>query len=151
MRTVKNILDSKSKMENIIQPHAKVIYALNYLKTVDLSYLVVMDEKKFCGIFSERDYARNVILQGRASNTTSVSEVMTTGLPKVYLNETVEHCMNTMNANRTRYLLAYDQDNFQGVITIHDLLRQVISNKEMVFDQSITERLLDQDESGKIF
>jgi CBS domain-containing protein len=152
MRTVKNILDSKSKMENIIQPHAKVIYALNYLKTVDLSYLVVMDEQEFKGIFSERDYARNVILQGRASNTTDVGEVMTVGLPKVYLDDTVEQCMNTMNANKTRYLLAYNEkEKFQGVITIHDLLRQVISNKEMVFDQTLTNRLLDQDESGKIF
>lgn len=151
MRTVKNILDNKHKLDNVIQPHAKVIYALNFLKTVDLSYLVVMDDDKFCGIFSERDYARKVILQGRASNTTAVSEVMTTNLPKVDLTETVEQCMHNMIDNKTRYLLAYDNDNFQGVVTIHDLIRQAMSNKEMVFDDTLAGKLLDDDESGKIF
>src|ERR1700750_1639222 len=126
MRTVKNILDSKAKPANIIGPDVLVIDALSQLDSVNLSYLIVMEGDRYKGIFSERDYSRNVILKGRHSNSTTVAEVMTTDLPKVQLPDTVEHCMNTMNANRTRYLLAYDADNqFAGVITIHDLLRQV--------------------------
>ena len=104
------------------------------------------------GIFSERDYSRNVILKGRASNTTTVGEVMTTDLPVVHYTDTVEQCMNTMNVNKTRYLLAYDaHEKFGGVITIHDLLRQVIANREDVFDSSAAQRLIDSDESGHIY
>jgi len=151
MRTVDDILGSKPEPDNIISPDALVIDALNMLNSVNLSYLIVMEGKEYKGIFSERDYSRNVILKGRASNSTTVAEVMTTDLPIVQLADTVEHCMKTMNANRTRYLLAYDTDNhFEGVITIHDLLRQVISSREDVFD-SAAQQWLDQDESGDIY
>ncbi|MFL5772519.1 MAG: CBS domain-containing protein [Flavisolibacter sp.] len=151
MRTVKNILASKPKPANIVSPDMLVIDALNQLENVNLSYLIVKEGDSFQGIFSERDYSRNVILKGRASNSTTVGEVMTTDLPKVQLPDTVEHCMKTMNTNRTRYLLAYDADNhFAGVITIHDLLRQVISSREDVFD-SAAQQWLDQDESREIY
>jgi CBS domain-containing protein len=151
MRTVKNILASKPKPTNIVNPDMLVIDALNKLENVNLSYLIVKQGDLFRGIFSERDYSRNVILKGRASNSTTVGEVMTTDLPIVQLADTVEHCMKTMNTNRTRYLLAYDTDNqFAGVITIHDLLRQVISSREDVFD-SAAQQWLDQDESGDIY
>src|SRR5215216_1366652 len=151
MRTVKNILDSKPKPFNIVSPSTLVIGALSMLNSVNLSYLIVMEGDKYKGIFSERDYSRNVILKGRTSNTSTVAEVMTTDLPVVSLTDTVEHCMKTMNLNKTRYLLAYDADEkFAGVITIHDLLRQVISSREDVFD-SAAKQWLDQDESGEIY
>lgn len=154
MRTVKNILDSKGQPTNLAAPDTLVIDALNQLNQVNLSYLIVMKDDQYKGIFSERDYSRNVILKGRHSNSTTVEEVMTTDLPVVSLTDTVEHCMNAMNENKTRYLLAYDADgHFAGVITIHDLLRQVISNREEVFDpeESAAHRWLDQDESGLIY
>ena len=73
---------------------------------------------------------------------------MTTDLPIVSLQDTVEHCMNDMTTKRTRYLLAYNGSHFEGVITIHDLLRLVIASKEAVFDNELTQRLIDSDESG---
>jgi CBS domain-containing protein len=152
MRTVKNILESKPQVYNVVRPDTMVFDALNMLNSVNLSYLVVKEGDQYKGIFSERDYSRNVILKGRASNSTTVQEVMTVDLPIVTLTHTVEHCMNSMNLNKTRYLLAYDQDEqFAGVITIHDLLRQVIANKEDVFDSNVARQLLDQDESGEIY
>src|SRR3954452_25264932 len=120
MRTVKNILDSKSKPTNIVEPNALVIDALSQLNSVNLSYLIVMEGDRYEGIFSERDYSRNLILKGRHSNSTTVKEVMTAHLPAVSLTDTVEHCMNTMNENKTRYLVAYDADRrFKGIVTIH--------------------------------
>jgi CBS domain-containing protein len=152
MRTVKNILESKPQVYNVIRPDTLVFDALNMLNSVNLSYLIVKDGEQYKGIFSERDYSRNVILKGRASTSTTVQEVMTVDLPIVTLTHTVEHCMNSMNLNKTRYLLAYDQnEQFAGVITIHDLLRQVIANKEDVFDSNVARQLLDQDESGEIY
>jgi CBS domain-containing protein len=150
MQTVKAIIDSKPRAHNLIEPDTLVIHALTQLNTVNLSYLVVMKGDHYKGIFCERDYSRNVILKGRSSNTTTVKEVMTTDLPVVDVDDTVEYCMNLMNTMKTRYLLAYDAEKFQGVITIHDLLRQVIANKEKVFDH-LAERLIDQDEGERIF
>lgn len=151
MRTVKNILGSKQKTFNTVPADTLVIDALNLLNSVNLSYLVVTKGDIYQGIFSEREYSRNVILRGRASNTTTVSEVMTSDVPVVNLTDTVEHCMNTMIANKTRYLLAYDtHQTFAGVITIHDLLREVLASKENVFDTT-TAQLLDEDESGNIY
>ena len=151
MRLVKDILSSKQKSFNIIQSNALVIDAINLLNSVNLSYLIVQDGDQYKGIFSERDYTRNVILKGRASNSTMVKDVMTVDLPIIDINDTVEHCMNLMNSHKTRYLLAYSEQKFRGVITIHDLLRQVIANKEEVFDHNLANSLLDQDEANRIY
>ena len=128
-----------------------VIDALNKLTAVNLSYLIVMDGNDFKGIFSERDYTRNVILKGRASNSTKVGEVMSVDVPKVSVTDTVEECMNMINTHKTRYLLAYDDDQFVGVITIHDLLRQVIASREDVFNHNLTRSMIDYDEGSRIY
>jgi|SRR5260221_2824539 len=151
MRTVKDILNSKPRTFNMIEPGAKVIDALTMLNSVNLSYLIVKDGDQYKGVFCERDYSRNVILKGRSSQTATVQEVMTVDLPMVQLTDTVEHCMHIMNIHKTRYLLAYDDEDFAGVITIHDLLRQVISNKEAVFDSSAVDKLIDREEGEKIY
>jgi signal-transduction protein with cAMP-binding, CBS, and nucleotidyltransferase domain len=151
MRTVKDLLNSKPGTFNIIEPAAKVIDALTMLNSVNLSYLIVKDGNQYKGIFCERDYSRNVILKGRSSQTATVQEVMTVDLPVVQLTDTVEHCMNVMNRHKTRYLLAYNDEDFAGVITIHDLLRQVISSKEAVFDSSAVDKLIDREEGEKIY
>ena len=151
MRTVKHIIDLKEEPDNIIEPTAMVIEALKKLISVNLSYLLVYENDEFIGIFSERDYTRKLVLQGRASRETMVREVMTTDLPEVTFDNTVEDCMYQMNTRGARYLAAYDGDRFAGIITIHDLLRQVLANKHQVYDYSLTSSLLDHDESGKIF
>ena len=151
MRTVKDIFNSKPKAFNFISPDALVIDALEELSAINLSYLIVMENDEYKGIFCERDYSRNVILKGRASKDTKVKEVMSVDLPVVDMKDSVEHCMNLMNAHKTRYLLGFDEQQFVGVITIHDLLRQVLANKEQVFDHTITNELLDNEESGRIY
>ena len=151
MRTVQNIINSKPKPSNVINSQSLVFDALNLLNSVNLSYLIVMDGNDFKGIFSERDYTRNVILKGRASNSTKISDVMSVDIPKVILTDTVEDCMNMINTHKTRYLLAYDGDKFVGVITIHDLLRQVIASREDVFNQKLTNSMIDYDEGSRIY
>ena len=150
MRSVKELLDSKPLVFNNIDADTLVIDALQMLNSVNLSYLIVVKGDEFKGIFCERDYSRNVILKGRSSATTKVKEVMTNDLPMVDITNTVEHCMNLMISHKARYILAYDDQQFAGVITIHDLLRQVISNKEAVFDNTIAEQLLSHEE-GRVY
>ncbi len=151
MHTVENILRTKDEPTNTIEPTALVIEALQKLISVNLSYLIVFENGKFAGIFSERDYTRKLVLQGRSSRETKVRDVMTSDLPSVTLDNTVEDCMYQMNTRGARYLAAFDNGNFVGIITIHDLLREVLANKHEVFDNSLTNTLLDNEESGKFF
>jgi len=135
MRTVANILMSKPPAFNFVEPDAKVIEALQIMNSVNLSYLVVIKEETFYGIFSERDYSRNVILKGLHSDTCAVKEVMSVSLPVIGMQDTVEQCMQLLNSHKTRYLVVFDDNNFKGVITLNDVLREALNSKEMVFDE----------------
>ncbi len=135
MRSVANILHNKQQIFNFIDPDAKVIEGLQLMNSVNLSYLIVKHQDTFHGIFSERDYSRNVILKGLHSDTCTIKEVMSTNLPMVGMQDTAEKCMQLFNSHKTRYLLVFDDTEFKGVITINDILREAIENKELVFDE----------------
>ena len=135
MRTVANILQNKPPAFNVIVPEAKVIEALQLMNSVNLSYLVVMQNETFHGLFSERDYSRNVILKGLHSDSCMVKDVMSHSIPMVAMQDTVEKCMQLLNTHKTRYLIAFDDQEFKGVVTINDILREAITNKEMIFDE----------------
>lgn len=152
MRTVDDLIASKPRPENFIKPDALVIDALRQLDQVNLSYLIVMEGNTYRGVFSERDYSRNVVLKGRSSSSAHVQEVMTTDLPVVAPQDTVEHCMTLMTRNKARYLVALDNNQFMGIITIHDLLRLVLANKAEAFDNTIASKLIDINEApGRIY
>ena len=152
MTTVDDIIRSKPRAENIIQPTALVIDALRMLDQVNLSYLLVMEENTYSGVFSERDYSRNVILRGRSSSSTMVKDVMTTDLPEVNPEDSAEHCMDLIAKHKSRYIVAYDHGHFAGIITIHDLLREVLANRDNVFDHSLAQGLIDAAEGrGRIY
>ncbi len=150
MRTVQNMLDTKDETDNIIDPNTMVIDALKKLISVNLSYLIVYEDGEYAGIFSERDYTRKLVLEGRSSRDTMVKDVITTGLPKVEPLTTVEDCMYLMNTRGTRYVAAFEGDKFAGIITLHDVLREALASKEDVFNNSVSQ-LLDTDQNGKIF
>lgn len=152
MRTVQNILDAKAKPFNLVAPDTLVIDALSLLNSLNMSYLIVMDGDVFKGLFSERDYTRKVVLQGRHSNSTKVEEVMSADVPVIAPTDTVEQCMVLMEESKSRYLLVFDgEEKLLGVVTIHDILRQVLKDRSLVFDRDRAQRLVDEDESGRIY
>jgi len=140
MRTVANILMHKPPVFNYIQSDAKVIEGLHLMNSVNLSYLVVKQEDEFAGIFSERDYSRNVALKGLQSDKCTIKDVMSVSLPIVGMQDTVEHCMEMLNSHKTRYLIIFDGQDYKGVITLNDVLREALQNKEMVFDKLAIEQ-----------
>ena len=131
MRNAKDILERKGAHFNYIRPDATVFEAIGIMKTENISYLIVKDKfDKYLGIFSERDYTHKVILENRHSDTTKVEDVMTDNLVRISPEDTTSKCMLLINNSKERYLPVFDGNNFIGVITIHDLMREAMADYE---------------------
>lgn len=143
MRTVADILGTKTQPVNIVNAKALVIDALRIMKVTNLSYVIVMDGNEFLGIFSERDYSHKVALEGKSSKTCLVTEAMSTGMPQVSEETTVEECIELILDQRSRYLPVMKDGELEGVITIHDILREALRSREKVFDHLMTDALMD--------
>ena len=131
MSKIKEILIKKGPHFNVVDPETKVLDALTIMKTENLSYVVVKLDDRFLGIMSEHDYAQKVKLQGKQSNLLLVKDIMTHDLPVVSYEEDLKRCMVLMNVYKTRYLPIFEEMNFQGVITMNDLMREVIAKDDL--------------------
>ena len=110
----------------MVTPDTKVVDALTIMKTENLSYVVVKLDDQFLGIMSEHDYAQKVKLQGKQSSVLLVKEIMTHDLPILSYDEDLKRCMVLMNVYKTRYLPVYDEIEFRGILTMNDLMREVM-------------------------
>ena len=131
MRTAKDILQQKGPQFNFIRPDATVLEAITIMKSENISYLIVRDnDNRYLGIVSERDYTHKVILANKHSDSTQVKDIMTIGLPMAQPHDTTSYCMLLMNNSKERYLPVFDENDFVGIITIHDLMREAMSDYE---------------------
>ena len=138
MKNVQEILAGKSKEVWSISPRAKVYDALKLMSEKQIGALMVLDEKGGIeGIISERDYARKVILFGKTSKETSVAEIMTPAdkMYNVNPDNTVEECMVLMTARHIRHLPVCKDGKFAGLISIGDVVKVIISEKDMLIEQ----------------
>jgi CBS domain-containing protein len=101
----------------------------------DVGALVVIDGSKVVGIVTERDYARNVFLKGRASPRTLVGEIMARNVVCVKPDKSIEECMAIMSAKRVRHLPVIDDDELLGIVSIGDLVKSIIGEREFVIEQ----------------
>jgi predicted transcriptional regulator len=131
MCKIKDMLQKKGPVFNVVTPDTKVVEALNIMKSENLSYVVVMQDGNYLGIMSERDYTHKVKLQGKKSETTTVKDIMSSDYPVVGFGEDLQRCMVLMNVYKTRYLPIFDEMNFQGVLTMNDLMREVIAKDDL--------------------
>lgn len=135
MRTIRQILAQKSKKIWSISPDATVFEALQLLAEKDIGALLVMKEGKPVGIFSERDYARKVILKDRSSKETLVREIMTTNLVTISPDHTNEQGLALMTAQRVRHLPVVADEKLVGFVSIGDLVKSVIDEQKIVIDK----------------
>jgi CBS domain-containing protein len=135
MRPIKQLLDGKSRDIISVSPNASVFDALKILADTDVGALLVMDGDRMVGIFSERDYARRVVLQGKTSRDTIVREVMTERIVCVQPNQTVEEAMAMMTEVRCRHLPVVEHGRVIGVVSIGDLVKEIISEQEFLIQQ----------------
>ena len=132
MNTVKRILEAKHGTVWTIRPDATVYEALRVMADKDIGALLVRSsEGKLVGVFSERDYARKVILKGRASKDTLVSELMTDLVYYVSSEHTVDDCMAIMTAKRVRHIPVIDDGSLVGIVTIGDVVNSKISEQNI--------------------
>jgi CBS domain-containing protein len=128
-------LEGKAPEVFAIGPDAPVIDAVRLMAEKGIGALLVMQEGRLAGILSERDYARKVVLQGRASSTTPVRDIMTSQVISVGLDDTAEHCMQVVTERRIRHLPVLDRDAVLGVVSIGDLVKAVIEDQQNELDQ----------------
>ena len=133
--TIKNVLAQKSRTVWSIGPDATVFDAVTRMAEKDIGSLVVMDDEKLIGLITERHYARNVILKGKASATTLVKDIMERNVIQVRPEQSVERCMALMTENRVRHLPVLEGTKVIGIVSIGDLLKFIISKKDFAIDQ----------------
>jgi CBS domain-containing protein len=136
MKTLKQILNEKQLQEIIrISPESLVFEALGVMADKRIGALAVMDDGNLVGIFSERDYAREVALKDKSSRSTKISEVMTSKLIFGQANDLVDSAMNTMSNKRIRHLPVMDGEEMIGMLSIGDLVKATIDYQEELIQQ----------------
>ncbi|MBE7553963.1 MAG: CBS domain-containing protein [Anaerolineales bacterium] len=135
MKTVNQLLQNKGSRVWSIGPDALVIEALKLMAEKEVGALVILEGDQVVGILSERDYARKVSLLGKSSKTTPVREIMTEKVVFIRPEQTVEDCMALMTNKRIRHLPVIDGDRLVGVISIGDVVKEVISQQEFIIAQ----------------
>lgn len=135
MVTAKDILDTKGRDIWSVAPDTTVLAALKVMADREVGAVLVMDGEKLLGMLTERDYARKVVLAGRSSKDSPVSTVMTADVACVPLNRSVEECMGLMTDKRVRHLPVLDQKRVVGVVSIGDLVKATIDDREFTIAQ----------------
>ncbi len=135
MTTVKLYLQRKGSEVWSTQPEATVYEALRLMAEKDIGALLVLESGKVVGMFSERDYARKLILQGKSSKGTLVRDIMTSKVVCVSPQHTIEECMAVMTEKRIRHLPVMESDQVMGMISIGDVVKSIISEQEFVIEQ----------------
>jgi CBS domain-containing protein len=136
MKTVANILQSKqSKTVYTIEPDARVLDAIKLMAEKRIGALLVMQGREVVGIVTERDYARKVVLHGRSSGETPVRDIMSAPVMYVRSEQTNEQCMALMTENRLRHLPVIEHGELLGLISIGDLVKDIISEQKFIIDQ----------------
>lgn len=134
MATVRNLLEKKGYTVYSVSPDSSVYDALEDLEEKNLGGLVVVENDKLIGVFTERDYARKVILKGRSSRETRVSDIMTNRPIYVKPDNTIEECMQLMNNKHIRHLPVMENNKLIGVISISDIISHIISEKDFIIE-----------------
>ena len=136
MKTAAQILSSKpDRTIHTITPAASVYDAVKLMAEKNVGALLVREGEKIAGIITERDYARKIILMGRASKDTPVRDIMTSEVMYVRPDQTSEECMALMTENRIRHLPVIDGGKLIGLISIGDLVKDIISEQRFIIDQ----------------
>jgi CBS domain-containing protein len=137
MTTVQQILDAKGHDIYFVRPDDTVLSALEMMESKNVGAVLVKVDDSLVGIFTERHYARKVFLKGRSSPKTLIREVMETNVVYVEPGQTAEACMALMTEKRIRHLPVLHDERLVGIISIGDLMKSIIADREFSIDQLV--------------
>ena len=135
MKTVDNLLAKKGTEVWSIAPEASIYDAVSLMAEKGIGALLVMEGEQLRGIVSERDYARKVILAGKSSRETPVSDIMTSAVLCAKLEQTVEQCLALMTDKRIRHLPVAESGRVVGLVSIGDLVKEIIAEQQFIIEQ----------------
>jgi CBS domain-containing protein len=135
MKKVADVLAHKGRSIISVAPEGKVFEALKIMSDKNIGSVLVMDGPTYVGLLTERDYARKVILKGRASSDVRVKDIMSTGLPTIQPETSIDVCMKLMSDNNLRYLPVFENNLVIGIISINDVIKAVIANQQDTIQQ----------------
>ena len=135
MKTIRQLLEAKGSQIYDIAPQARVFDALKLMADRQVGALLVTENGKLVGVISERDYARKVILHGKSSYDIPVREIMTSKVITVHPGQSVEECMALMTEKRIRHLPVMEGERLIGILSIGDLVKEVIAEQEATIKQ----------------
>jgi CBS domain-containing protein len=134
-KKVSDVLLRKGSHITTVAPTETVIAALKIMSDQNIGSVMVMEDGKYMGIMTERDYSRKVILKGKASDHTQVSEIMSNDLPRVTPNDSIEFCMKLMSDKNIRYLPVFENELIIGIISINDVVKETILSQQETISQ----------------
>jgi CBS domain-containing protein len=135
MKTVNNIIQNNFRTTISVSPNTSVLDALQIMLDKNISALLVMEGNFLRGIFTERDYARKIILVGKSSKATPIKEVMTEKLVTIELGTSIDQCMQIMTERRIRHLPILENGLVIGIVSIGDLVKFVIEDQKQTIEQ----------------
>jgi CBS domain-containing protein len=135
MNIVSTVINRKDRSPVTVAPDKSVVEALIIMAEKNIGSVVVMENDKYLGIMTERDYSRKVILKEKNSATTKVSEIMSTDLPSVSPGDSMEHCMQLMTEKNIRYMPVFDNNKLMGIISMSDVVKETILMQKETINQ----------------
>ncbi|WP_113651933.1 CBS domain-containing protein [Pedobacter namyangjuensis] len=135
MKNVQQIINAKAEGVFSVTSNATVLDALKVMTEKNISSLLIIEKEVLLGIFTERDYARKIILQGKSSKETLVSEAMTPDPITVNLTDSIDHCMQLMTEKHIRHLPVVNMDKVAGMVSIGDVVKFIIADQKQTISQ----------------
>jgi CBS domain-containing protein len=134
MPIIKDLLLSKSRKLITISSVASIFDALKIMAESNIGCLIVLEGDKYVGIFTERDYARKIVLEGRSSDTTTVNEIMISDVPKLNSDDTIELCSKIMTEKTLRYLPVFENNQLINLISQGDIIKYTIDSQKSLIE-----------------
>jgi CBS domain-containing protein len=134
MPIIKDLLRSKNRKLITVSSAASIYDALKIMAESNIGCLIVLEGDSYAGIFTERDYARKIVLEGRSSDTTTVNEIMISDIPMLNMNDTIELCSKLMTEKTLRYLPVFENNQLVNVISQSDIIKYTIDSQKSLIE-----------------
>lgn len=134
-KKVADVLLRKGSYITTVSPNTTVLEALNIMADQNIGSVMVLEDGHYMGIVTERDYSRKVVLKGKSSTDTKVTEIMSSDLPRVTANDSIDYCMQLMSDKNIRYLPVFDENQVTGILSINDVVKETILSQQETISQ----------------